>query len=85
LIFKSALIQNYPESFDDNDKFKLRGPLKTLKANIDLEAMNNKLSQLSNEQVRTFILQTSTKEHYDTTNLIDQIIYLMSKPEYQLC
>jgi uncharacterized protein (DUF1800 family) len=85
LIFKSALIQNYPESFDDNDTFKLRGPLKTLKANIDLEAMNNKLSQLSNEQVRTFILQTSTKEHYDTTNLIDQIIYLMSKPEYQLC
>ena len=85
LVFKSALIQNQVESYDDNDSFKINGQLKKLKTDLDTRAMNNSFNKIGFSDMATYLLQSNSKGDSPKGNFIDQIIYITSKPEYQLC
>ncbi|MEM9895106.1 MAG: DUF1800 domain-containing protein [Bacteroidota bacterium] len=85
LIFKAALIKHYPDSFDDNDPFKLRGQLKKLETTFDYEAMKDSFSQLSANQLQDYLLQTETIFKNSTKDYLDHIVMVTSKPDFQLC
>ncbi|MEQ8303897.1 MAG: DUF1800 domain-containing protein [Cyclobacteriaceae bacterium] len=87
LIFRSALIQ-YPlaASFDDNDQFKLKGQLKQLQTSIDLKLLESSFPNGDLAEIQKFLLQ-GFPENQDKMDgsLIDKIVHITSKPEYQLC
>lgn len=87
LVFKAAIIQQYPEvSFDDNDKFKMTGRLRKLEAEVDLPQLQRDLSGKDFSKLARFLLQTPLKvPPASPAQLVDQIVLLTSKPEYQLC
>ncbi len=83
LVFKAAAIENEPEeSFDDNDQFKLKGPLKKLDTQLNLESLQ---MALKDDQLAEFISQIPVQKADSKKSLIDQIVYYTSKPEFQLC
>lgn len=88
LIFKSALIQNHPDSsFDDNDAFAVRGKLRALKTDLNLAELEDDFENKSVDDLAGFLIQGKWSIDPSTypTTLIDQIIFFTSKPEYQLC
>ncbi len=85
LVFRSGLIDSESISFDDNDAFNLRGKLKRLETVLDSEAMNDRFSKLSFTDLTTFLLQPEFESAIPQGDFIDHIIFLTSKPEYQLC
>ncbi|UXX79463.1 DUF1800 domain-containing protein [Reichenbachiella carrageenanivorans] len=88
LIFKSALIQNHPDSsFDDNDAFAIKGRLRALKTDLNLNELENDFKNKSADDLALFLIQGkwSVDASAYPTDFIDQIIFLTSKPEYQLC
>ena len=85
LVFRSGLIEAEASSYDDNDAFKIRGKLRKLQIELDTEAMENSFARLSFSDLSDFILQPSLKGNTPAGNYVDQIIFLTSKPEYQLC
>jgi len=85
LVFRAGLIESEALSYDDNDAFKIRGKLKKLQTELDTDAMEKSFSQLSFSDLSNFLLQPALKERTSSRDYIDQIIFLTSKPEYQLC
>jgi len=84
LIFRSALIQNeLADSFDDNDKFKMVGALKKLKLSIDFDQLSDEFEKL--EELNSYLLQVSSSTKITAHSLIDQVVEITSKPEFQLC
>ncbi|MEH0152621.1 DUF1800 domain-containing protein [Limibacter armeniacum] len=85
LVFKAALIQQQDDSFDDNDKFKLKGPLRKLETIWDKASMQKSFSRLKPVELADYLLQTEVKGITSTGDFIDQVIDFTSKPEFQLC
>ncbi len=85
LVFRSGLIDADAVSYDDNDAFNLRGKLKKLETALDTAAMNESFSNLSFKDLSQFIIQPKFESETSNEGFIDQIIFLTSKPEYQLC
>lgn len=85
LVFKSGLIESELISFDDNDAFAIRGKLKQLGTELDTKTMQNNFSNLAYNELLNFILQPPFKTTQPSGDYLDQIIFLTSKPEYQLC
>jgi len=87
LIFRAAAIQHHLEdSFDDNDMFKLKGPLKQLETTIDHDQLLQELGQLDPIEIENYLLQQrSASDPNPSDNFMDLIVFYTSKPEYQLC
>ena len=84
LIFRAALIQSeLAGSFDDNDKFKMAGKLKKLRSNIDFDRLSDEFEDL--DQLNSYLLQVNSISKTTGNSLIDQIVDITSKPEFQLC
>ncbi len=88
-LFKSGELQEHPgKSFDDNDPFFVKKRLKKLKAIVDFEKLEKELGKLSDEELRDFLIQVNGVKIGDELKkmeLIDKIVDLTSRPEYQLC
>ncbi|MEM6831301.1 MAG: DUF1800 domain-containing protein [Bacteroidota bacterium] len=83
LVFKAAVIQNHPtRSFDDNDQFALRGKLKKITIDFDLEQLERSFAK---DAIGEFLIQGNTERDQPELAFLDQIVYFTSKPEYQLC
>lgn len=83
LIFKAATIKNMPDaSFDDNDKFKLSGKLKRIETNLNLKALEQ---AFQSDDLGRFLCQVPVNDDQKPFNLLDQIVFYTSRPEFQLC
>jgi len=85
LVFRSGLIQQEVDSYDDNDSFKIRGRLKKLEPVLDEKTMNKALGSKDFGELATYLLQSDLPGAPPKGDFIDQIIYITSRPEYQVC
>ena len=86
-IFKAAIIQSQAgDSFDDNDQFKVGGPVRKLKAHVDFESLEKSMAHTNDSQIGEFLIQGSKVTLPSSGgSFIDKIVHYTSKPAYQLC
>ncbi|MFZ9044683.1 MAG: DUF1800 domain-containing protein [Cyclobacteriaceae bacterium] len=85
LMFKAALIKHHHKSFDDNDQFTVKGQLRKLRTTIDFKKLERNFESLPMTELSAYLLQTDTPIRNEPGDFIDNLIYLTSKPEFQLC
>lgn len=84
-VFKSAHLKHLPNSFDANDQFKMARRLKRLETKLDAEGLEASIAQLSDAELSQYLLQVPAKVTQKSRSIVDRVVQITSKPEYQLC